>query len=267
MREASVNRATSDWYADDDLWIATYSYMFPETRVAAAAEETEKIIQLTRCGSGAVLDLCCGPGRHSIPFAERGFAVTAVDRTRYLLDRARAYADAQHVDIEFVEQDMRRFVRPDTFDLALSMLTSFGYFDEPAENQRVLENVHASLRPGGVFVLDTMGKEIIARIFEATGSDDLEDGALLFQRRSVIDDWSRMENQWFVIKDGGVRSFRLRHWIYSGRELREMLEAAGFAGIDLYGDLTGSTYDSGASRMIAVARKGGDAKQRRGGTR
>lgn len=254
-----MNRAPGDWYADDDLWIETYSYMFPEARVAAAVEETEKIIQLARCGSGAVLDLCCGPGRHSIPFAKRGFAVTAVDRTRYLLDRAREYGQAQQVDVEFVEEDMRRFVRPGRFELALSMLTSFGYFDDPAENQQVLENVHASLRAGGVFVLDTMGKEIIARIFEATASEELEDGTLLFQRRSVTDDWSRMENQWFIMRDGGVRSFRLRHWIYSGRELREMLEAAGFSGVDLYGDLTGSPYDSAATRMIAVARKVVDA--------
>jgi SAM-dependent methyltransferase len=252
-----VNRAPSDWYADEDLWIETVSYMFPESRVAAAVEEIDKIIDLTHCGSGAVLDLCCGPGRHSIPLAKRGFEVTAVDRTRFLLDRAREYADAQQVDVEFVEEDMRRFIRPEAFDLALSMLTSFGYFDDPAENQQVLENIHSSLRPGGVFVLDTMGKEIIARIFEATGSEETEDGALIFQRRSVIDDWSRVENAWYIVKDDSVRSFRLRHWIYSGRELREMLATAGFSTIDIHGDLGGSRYDSNASRMIAVARKGG----------
>jgi SAM-dependent methyltransferase len=250
-----VNRAPGDWYADEDLWIETVSYMFPESRVAAAVEEAEKIIDLTRCGSGAVLDLCCGPGRHSIPLAKRGFAVTGVDRTRFLLDRAREYAESEQVDIEFVEEDMRRFVRPDAFDLALNMLTSFGYFDEEAENQQVLENVHSSLKPGGVFVLDTMGKENIARIYEATGAIDLERGGVLFQRRSVIDDWSRMENDWFVVRDGGVRIFRLRHWIYSGRELREMLAAAGFSTIDLYGDLAGAPYGPEAKRMIAVAHK------------
>jgi hypothetical protein len=78
---------------------------------------------------------------------------------------------------------------------------------------------------------------------------------VLFQRRSVIDDWSRMENDWFVVRDGGVRIFRLRHWIYSGRELREMLAAAGFSTIDLYGDLAGAPYGPEAKRMIAVAHK------------
>lgn len=259
-----MNRAPSDWYADEDLWIETYSFMFPESRVAAAVEEVDKIIDLTGCGSGALLDLCCGPGRHSIPFAIRGFAVTAVDRTRYLLDRARAFADAQQIEIEFVEEDMRRFLRPEAFDLALSMLTSFGYFDDPAENQQVLENIHSNLRPGGVFIVDMMGKEILARIFLATSCNELDDGTLVFQRRAPVDDWSRIENEWFIVKDDKVRSFRLRHWVYSGRELREMLAAAGFSAIDVYGDLGGSPYDNNASRMIGVARKARDAWQRRG---
>ncbi|UCC82756.1 MAG: class I SAM-dependent methyltransferase [Gemmatimonadota bacterium] len=254
-----MNRAPSDWYADEDLWIETYSYMFPESRVEAGVEEVGRIIDLTRCDSGAVLDLCCGPGRHSVPLAMRGFAVTAVDRTRYLLDRARAFADTQQVEVEFVEEDMRRFRRPESFDLALSMLTSFGYFDDPAENQQVLENVYTNLRPGGVFIVDMMGKEVLARIFLPTSCDELDDGTLIFQRREPVDDWSRMENEWFILKGGSVRLFRLRHWIYSGRELREMLAAAGFSKIDIYGDLGGSSYDNNASRMIGVARKGVDA--------
>ncbi len=250
-----MSRAPSDWYAEEDFWIETYSYMFPESRVAAGVEEVDKIIDLTRCSSGTALDLCCGPGRHSIPLAVRGFAVTAVDGTPYLLDRARALADTKQVDVEFVEQDMRRFVRPESFDLALSMLTSFGYFDDPAENQQVVENVYSNLRPGGVFIVDMMGKEVLARIFLETSCDELDDGTLIFQRRAPVDDWSRMENEWFIVKDDKVRSFRLRHWVYSGRELREMLAAAGFSSIDIYGDLGGSPYDNNASRMIGVARK------------
>ena len=42
----------------------------------------------------SALDLCCGPGRCSIALAQRGFTVTGVDRTRYLLDKARKRAVA-----------------------------------------------------------------------------------------------------------------------------------------------------------------------------
>ncbi len=78
---------------------------------------------------------------------------------------------------------------------------------------------------------------------------------MIVQRRQAVADWSRMENEWLLIKDGQVRTFRLRHWLYSGREFRELLTAAGFARIDLYGDLRGKPYGPEAERMIAVARK------------
>jgi hypothetical protein len=44
---------------------------------------------------------------------------------------------------------MREFVRPGAFDLVLSMLTSFGYFEDMNENVKVLENIFVSLREGG----------------------------------------------------------------------------------------------------------------------
>lgn len=39
-----------------------------------------------------MLDLCCGPGRHPLEFARRGFQVTGVDRTAGYLETARAAA-------------------------------------------------------------------------------------------------------------------------------------------------------------------------------
>ncbi len=61
-----------------------------------------------------------------------------------------------------------------------------------------------------------------------------------------------------LIKDGRARTFRLRHWIYSGRELRELLVAAGFSAVSLYGDLECKPYGPEAARMVAVARKEGE---------
>lgn len=250
-----MDRAAADWFDDESLWAETFDYMFPDSSFESAREQVDDLIELTGVQQGALLDLGCGPGRHSVPFAVRGFQVTGVDITPFLMEKARAYADREGVEIELVRQDMRRFIRPGAFDLALSMLTSFGYFDDPEENLQVLRNVHASLKPGGVFVFDTYGKEILAGIFEETGSKELPDGTLIVQRRHVIADWSQMENEWLHIKDEQVRRLRLRHWIYSGREFRDMLAAAGFAEIRLCGDLDGSPYDRKAVRLIAVGKK------------
>jgi hypothetical protein len=92
-------------------------------------------------------------------------------------------------------------------------------------------------------------------VFESTGSTEIEGVGLSIQRRKVIDDWSRMENEWIFIKDGRAETFRLRHWIYSGRELRGMLESVGFGAVEIYGDLEGMPYGPRAKRLVAVARK------------
>lgn len=245
----------ADWYADESFWSISYSFMFSEQAFETAIGQVEKIIELTGVRSGAVFDQCCGPGRHTVPLAKRGFKVTGVDRTGFLLEKARAYAEAEGVEVELVAEDMRRFVRPGAFDLALNLLTSFGYFDDPAENQTVVENVYRSLKPGGVFLLDTVGKEVLARIFQPTGSDELEGGGLLVQRRKVIEGWRRIENEWLFIAEGEVRTRRLRHWLYSAQELRQLVAAAGFTEVEFFGNFDGAPYDSEASRMIAVARK------------
>jgi len=250
-----MERAAEDWYADEALWAETYAFMFPDSSFASAVEQVDQLIRLSGVERGSLLDMGCGPGRYSVPFAKRGFSVTGVDITPFLMQKARAYAAREQVEIEIVEQDMRYFRRPAAFDLALSMLTSFGYFDDERENLAVLENIYASLRPGGVFVFDTYGKEIIARVFLETSSQKLPDGGLIVQRREVVRDWSQMENEWLVIKDGQARTFLLRHWIYSGHEFKEHLARAGFTEIQLCGDLNGKPYGRDADRLIAVGRK------------
>jgi 2-polyprenyl-3-methyl-5-hydroxy-6-metoxy-1,4-benzoquinol methylase len=139
----------SEWFEDESFWIETYPFIFPESRIEATEEEIDKILQLVECPGKSVLDLCCGPGRCSVALAKRGFTVTGVDRTAFLLEKAKARAKAEAVDIEWIQQDMREFVRPEGFDLVLSMFSSFGYFDDKTEDIRVLRNIFTSLKQEG----------------------------------------------------------------------------------------------------------------------
>src|SRR5262249_2361234 len=150
------------------------------------------IVALTQCTAGSVLDLCCGPGRHAVEFAQRGFQVTGVDRTSFLLDRARERASEAGASVDWVAEDMRRFVRTDTFDLAVSLFTSFGYFKDEQDDLAVLRNIHRSLKETGVLVIEMLGKERLARVFQNTLSTELADGSLLVQRQQLRDDWSRI---------------------------------------------------------------------------
>jgi SAM-dependent methyltransferase len=251
-----MNPTDGNWFEDESFWARTFAFMFPDASFVAAAENVPKIVALTGISTGRVLDLACGPGRYAVPFAQAGFAVTGVDRTPFLLQKARERAAAVGgANVEWVEQDMREFVRPAAFDLALNTYTSFGYFEDAAENRRVLDNVLASLKPGGAFLLELLGKEVLAARYQRTRSEALPDGRLMIHRVSIVDDWSRVDAEWILLEGDQAKRMHLRHWLYSGRELRSLLEEAGFAEAKLYGTLNGTPYDPNADRLIAVARK------------
>jgi SAM-dependent methyltransferase len=250
-------RNKKEWFDDDSFWRESFSFIFPKERFAVASEEVDQALRLTRPKGKKVLDLCCGPGRCAIALAVRRFDVTGVDRTKYLLDKARARARKAGVKVEWVQQDMRDFIRPNFFDLILNMFTSFGFFEDKRHDMVVLRNIFESLRPGGICLIDVMGKERLSRIFQATTSNVLPDGARLVQRHEVIDDWTRIRNEWIFIRKGRTKSYHFDITVYSGQELMDRLEQAGFSDVKLYGSLNADIYDLDARRLIAVARKPG----------
>ena len=64
-----------------------------------------------------------------------------------------------------------------------------------------------------------------------------------------------MRNEWTVVRDGRARTFEFLLRIYSGQELKRLLEAAGFGVVRLHGALDGRPYDIEAERLVAVARR------------
>lgn len=244
-----------EWFESEDFWRDFYAYMFSPDRFAAAKEEVSQIIALTQCSEGKLLDLCCGPGRHSVEFAQHGFTVTGVDRSAFLLDRAREHASQTGAAVEWVQEDMRRFVRPAQFDLICNLFTSFGYFETEQDDLLVLRNLYESLKKGGVLIIDVIGKERLARVFVSEKCFDLADGSLLLQRPQIRDDFCRVRTEWILIKDGHTRTTTFEHNLYSGRELKDRLLSSGFSQVQLFGSFPGAPYDLNALRLIAVARK------------
>ena len=137
------------WHADDEFWATFGPALFTEERLGDAKAEVDEALRLAGVPlpdddgqpPPAALDLCCGPGRHSLELRRRGLRVTGVDRTASYLAQASARAAQERLDndlIEFVESDMREFFRPDAFQLVVNLYTSFGYFEDPADDVTVL---------------------------------------------------------------------------------------------------------------------------------
>lgn len=240
------------WHEKDEFW---EDNPFPQRVIDHAEEEVKELIDLADLKEDMkVLDLCCGVGRHTIEFAKRGFDVTGVDKTDNYLEKARERAEEDSLDIEFIKEDMRKFKRAEEYDLILNLFTSFGYFEDEEENIKVLENVHTTLKTGGKFILDVMGKEIIARIFEGKDWHEIEKGYQL-EEKHVEKDWSWLMNKRTIITEDGKREYDVSHRLYSAKELKHMLEKVGFDTIEVYGNYSGEPYDEKADRLVVIAEK------------
>jgi SAM-dependent methyltransferase len=255
--DAQTVSVVTAWHERDDFWTSWAPYLFSTMRLQSASSEVEQIIQLLKIPPGAsVLDFCCGVGRHSLEFARRRYTVSGIDRTRAYLERARAQADAEGLHADFIESDARSFSRCDAFDAVISMFTSFGYFEDPADDLKVLQIMYTALRGGGRLLIDVNGKEVIARKFRDREWHQHDDGTFGLEERKVRNGWEWIDSHWTLIGPRGKAwegtiSVRL----YSGVELKELLNRVGFSAIQLHGNLAGASYDEHAERLIAVAIK------------
>jgi SAM-dependent methyltransferase len=248
----------SVWHEQDHFWETMP--LFGAQSWEIAPREVDFVVSILGLEHGAtVLDLPCGVGRHSLELARRGFRVTGVDRTAAYLQVAREKATAEELPVELLQADMRDFVRPEAYAAVINLYTSFGYFEDPADDRRVAENFYRSLEPGGALMMEMMGKEVLARIFVPRDWQELPDGSLFLQDRKVTADWSWIENRWILIKEGQRREFVVGHRIYDGAGLKALLLDVGFESVMLYGGKGEETpYDCAAQRLVAVARKAGE---------
>jgi len=243
------------WYENEAFWKNFEPVLFHKKRIEDATHEVDYIIRLLNLEKNLkILDLACGPGRHALEFARRKHTVTGVDRTLYYLEKARQLAAKENLQIEFLQSDMRNFVRDEAYDLVLNLFSSFGYFEHPADDKKVLQNIHKSLKQGGYVLFDIMGKEILARIFQEKGWQEI-DGHLWLEDRQIKDNWGYIENRWILIKNNKRFEHHFRLRLYSADEFTTLLSESGFSKVTVYGSLKGTDYDHKAERLIISARK------------
>jgi SAM-dependent methyltransferase len=246
------------WYDDDKFWEAVAPILFSDERCGeAAGKEVGQVLTLLGAPPGAhLLDLCCGPGRHTVELARRGYSVTGVDRTAAYLEQARRQTDQEDLSTEFVRADMLNYCRNSAFDGVLNLFTSFGFFETDEEELQVLTNVFESLKPNGRFIIDILGKEVLARKFQSRSWQSTADGTvLLLEERKIRSGWGSIDNRWLVFNEAGRHEFRFTLHVYSGMELKTLLQRAGFKEVALYGSLDGAPYDNEATRLVAVAQR------------
>jgi SAM-dependent methyltransferase len=269
-----------DWFKDDVFWERFAPIMFDGAHWAEVPAVADGITRLSKLnlylvedprdgihripvtearpdGSPRCLDLCCGFGRISLELARRGFSLTGVDITGSYLETAREDARLEELAAEFIRDDVRSFRRPGAFDLAVNLYNSFGYFEDPQDDRLMVQNAFESLKPGGTFFIETIGKEIALRDF-TDGEWFERAGFYVLTKYESLDSCSAIRNTWILIdkKDGTITEKTFVHRLYAASELRRLLLETGFASVEVYGDWDERPYDAGAVKLVVLGRKG-----------
>ncbi len=249
---------TDPWYATSfgEIYYETYQEAFTPAETAA---EVDGIIRFLNLAPGArLLDLCCGPGRHSLELARRGYDVTGLDLSTFLLDKAREAAAGAGLDIAWIEADMREIPRPTRpYDAVINLFSAFGYLESDAEEAKVIQAIERVLAPGGALLIDTANRELVLRQWTPwRWRENTHDGSLLAEQLYYDLLTGKLHVQEVVVHRDGRRTeerHSLRLWTFM--EMANLLGAAGLTEIVPYGGFAGEPYTWDSQRMIVTARK------------
>jgi SAM-dependent methyltransferase len=247
----------SAWYVDffRSDYLNVYGHMFTAER---AEKESAFVASALGLEPGAaVLDLCCGQGRHSVQLAKRGLKVTSLDLNSDYVELAQQAAKANKVAIETVVADMRNIPFENKFDAIVNMYSSFGYLESEAEDLKVLESAAKALKAGGGLLLDMLNREWAIDNYIQNDWHTGADGTLYVERRDLDLAASRMHVHFIVVDPQGGRRESIGHNIrlYTLTETTRLLERVGLQQTAVFGGFDGEAYGIGTRRMIVIAQK------------
>ena len=201
-----------------------------------------------------MLDIPSGQGRHAHLLAESGFDVDGLDYSPALLAVARKRGTGAR--LRYTRGDMRTVPARWTgrFDAVLNLFTSFGFFDHPRDDVRVIEEFARVLKRGGVLVWHGASRDGVMARFLAR--DWWISGATLFAQEREFDPVSgflSVHSSWRRGGKSGTRDHRIR--LYTATRLAELFADAGLIVEQAFDGFTDDPLTRTSSEMLLVARK------------
>jgi len=193
----------------------------------------------------SVLDLCCGQGRHALELARRGIRnVEGLDRSHYLIQKAKGCAKGEGLGVRFREGDARKLpYPPDSFDAVLILGNSFGYFESLQDDLRVLKEVLRVLKPWGKVLIDIADGEYLKDNFQRRSWEWIGKKLFVCRERSLSLDGGRLVSREVVahVERGVIADQFYAERLYSAETLPRLLTEAGFSDVSFLAQVSPSS--------------------------
>jgi len=262
-----LNKKEVDWPQELFIKHGNLFLKLLENRAESTKLEVDGLIRIFEefkvPHNSKILDVSCGIGRHSIPLAERGYSVLGLDLSPLFMAKATSMAKARKVNprAKFRVADVRKLtsvLRTDErFNVILNLWSSHGYYGEE-EDIRMFTALRNRTVRNGLLIDDTVNRDYLISNPRAA-TVDIVGNMELHERRSFDPETSWHESNWsFYMRRGRdlklKAKLKIHHRVYSLRELRALLERAGWRYVKGYGEFDLSPFKPDSKRIIACCR-------------
>ncbi len=219
---------------------------------------------LSQRGAHRVLDVACGTGHHAIALAKRGYEVLGVDVSEGMIAKARANAQAAGGAASFQRAGFNELLHVVTepYDAALCLGNSLPSLLTEGELRSALADIGEVLVSGGSLIIQNLNYDRVwprrQRFMPLETHRDGDEEWLFFR---FVDFHQETLTFNMVVLHGRDGKWNYRAEATDLRpiftdDLRRLLQEAGFASMEFFGDYDHNPYDKQeSSDLIVVARR------------
>ena len=224
-----MTKDNSQWFTS---WFNTpfYHILYKDRDATEAQTFMENLTAYLNIPEDAkILDLACGKGRHSIYLNSIGYDVTGLDLSEESIAFAKQFENNR---LTFNVHDMS-LPYHEQFDLVFNLFTSFGYFENEADNLKTIKAIKENLKSNGIGVIDFLNSNYVLNNLVTNETKQVDDITFNIQR---------FEEDGYIVKD---ISFEFENKAYNFQErvkgftlddFKKMFKQANIELLDIFGD-------------------------------
>jgi len=258
-----MGEVNPDWWKrifDETYLITDARSVCDEHLTSKEVDFLEQTLNLDK--AWPILDLCGGQGRHSLELSRRGYQdVTVLDYSKVLINVGKEKAETDGLSTRFIRSDARDTHLPDgCVRIVIVMASSFGYFIEKGEDEKILHEAYRLLIPMGKILLDLPDRAHVHENFIPQSWHEADEDVVVCRQRRLADEALYCREMVISKTKGLIRDETYRIKLYSRERIETILKSAGFGSVLIKKD--GPTHDSNGDygcmtdRMIVIAQKG-----------
>ena len=225
---------------------------------------------------GPVLELGAGTGRITLPIAEAGIRIAALDLDVGMLEKLRQKAGALSRDvagrISVHQDDMRSFTLGESFKLIIIPFRAFLHNVTRDDQVAALRRAHAHLEPGGELALNVFHPSLefmaanagaYAGVWRWRETRKVQAGGFVVYSDATRYDTvhqrleSMIRSEEFAA-DGSLQRTNMMHlelaYLYRS-DIASLLQESGFELLRVSGDFHGRPFERDSDELIVVVRK------------